>query len=78
MTARSFISSHRNCRRFLAATHHAAILNNYSQDLQVSHFTVERGFIKKQFAAEISTYIEQTIGSFAITFQIFESAAQNR
>ena len=25
MTARSFISSHRNCRRFLAATHHTAI-----------------------------------------------------
>ena len=43
MTAHSFISLHRNCRRFLAATHHAAILNNYSHDLQVSHFTVERG-----------------------------------
>ena len=43
MTARSFISSPRNCRRFLAATHHAAILNNYSHDLQVLHFTVERG-----------------------------------
>ena len=43
MTARSFISSHRNCRRFLAATHLAAILNNYSHDLQVLHFTVERG-----------------------------------
>ena len=43
MTARSFISSHRNCRRFLAATHHAAILDNYSHDLQVLHFTLERG-----------------------------------
>ena len=43
MTARSIISSHRNCRRFLAAMHHAAILNNYSDDLQVLHFTVERG-----------------------------------
>ena len=43
MTTRSFISSHRNCRRFLAATHHAAILNNYSHDLQMLHFTVERG-----------------------------------
>ena len=43
MTARSFIFSHRNCRRFLAATHHAAILNNYAHDLQVLHFTVERG-----------------------------------
>ena len=29
--------------RFFAATHHVAILNNYSQDLQVLHFTVERG-----------------------------------
>ena len=43
MTARSFISSHRNCRRFLAATHHAAIINNYAHDLQVLHFTLERG-----------------------------------
>ena len=43
MTARFFISSHRNCRRFLAATHHAAILNNYARDLQVLHFTLERG-----------------------------------
>ena len=43
MTARSFISSHRNCRRFLAATQHAAILNNYYNDLKVLHFTVERG-----------------------------------
>ena len=43
MTARPFISSHRNCRRFLAATHHVAILNNYSHDLQLLHFTVERG-----------------------------------
>ena len=43
-TARSSISSHRNCRRFLAATHHAAISNNYSHDLQVLHFTLERGF----------------------------------
>ena len=25
----------------LHATHHAAILHNYSHDLQVSHFTVE-------------------------------------
>ena len=43
MTARSFISSHRNRRRFLAATHHAPILNNYSRDVQVLHFTLERG-----------------------------------
>ena len=42
MTTRFFISSHRNCRRFLAATHHAAILNNYTRDLQVLQFTVER------------------------------------
>ena len=47
MTARSFISSHRHCRRFLAATYHAAILSNYSHDLQVLHFTVERGESKK-------------------------------
>ena len=46
MTALSFTSSHRNCRRFLAATHHAAILNNYSLDLQVLHFTVDRGIDK--------------------------------
>ena len=43
MTERSFISSHRNCSRFLTATHHAAILNNYSRDLQVLHSTLERG-----------------------------------
>ena len=43
MTARSFISSHRNCSRFLTATHHAAILDNYSDDLQVLLFTLERG-----------------------------------
>ena len=43
MATRFFISSHRNCRRFLAVTHHAAILNNYSHDLQALHFTVERG-----------------------------------
>ena len=30
------------CGRFLATTHHAAILNNSSHNLQVSHFTVER------------------------------------
>ena len=42
MTIRSFISSYRNCCRFLAATHHAAILNNYSRDLQVLLLTVER------------------------------------
>ena len=41
MTARSFISLHRNCRRFLAATHHAAISNDYSRDMQVLHFTVD-------------------------------------
>ena len=43
MTALSIVSQHRNCRRFLAATHHVAILNNYSRDLQVLHFTVESG-----------------------------------
>ena len=43
MATRFFISSHRNCRRFLAVTHHAAILNYYSHDLQALHFTVERG-----------------------------------
>ena len=43
MATRFFISSHRNCRRFLAVTHHAAIPNNYSHDLQALHFTVERG-----------------------------------
>ena len=43
MTARSFNSSYRNCRRFLAATHHVAILNNYAHGLQVMHFTLERG-----------------------------------
>ena len=43
MTIRSFISSHRNCCRLLATTHHASILNNYSRDLQVLHFTVKRG-----------------------------------
>ena len=46
MTARSFISSHRNCRRFLTATHHAKILNNSFHDLQVLHFTMERGLYK--------------------------------
>ena len=48
MTARSFISSHRNCRRFLTATHHAKILNNSFHDLQVLHFTMERGVMTPQ------------------------------
>ena len=63
MTARSFISSHRNCSRFLAATHHAAILNNYSHDLQVLHFTLERGDdLPTQIAKVIAHSVEGPTG----------------
>ena len=77
MTARSFISSYRNCRRFLAATHHTAILNNYARDLQVLHFTMEPGVPDLLAGAHSFDDLDPGPIEFGIMFGAYEHAANH-